>query len=72
MNTPQPDTIDEVLLKPAQWQLDDYVKAKAALSAIVAEIIGEFEPTTKARPPFVRNSLRAEQRQRAIAKGFTL
>jgi hypothetical protein len=30
--------IDEVVLKPAQWQLDDYLKAKAAIIAKFDEL----------------------------------
>jgi len=30
--------IDEVVLKPAQWQLDDYLKAKAAIRAKFDEL----------------------------------
>ncbi|WP_192378795.1 hypothetical protein [Rhodococcus rhodochrous] len=29
-------------------------------------VIGEYERTLKARPPFVRNALRAEQRKRNV------
>jgi hypothetical protein len=32
--TPQ-DDIDEIVLKPAQWQYDDYIEAKSALLTLI-------------------------------------
>ena len=44
--TPKPieslDELDEIILAPARWQLDDYIQAKQALKTyILNEIIGE-------------------------------
>ena len=38
------NTIDEILLKPASWKLDDYTRASEDLyQLILAEVIGEDE-----------------------------
>ncbi|MDQ0869012.1 hypothetical protein QFZ70_001485 [Arthrobacter sp. V1I9] len=84
-NTSQPDTIDEVLNRHAQeFKAGHLDKVKAALSAMVAEIVGEdvkylrgrsfpmSEKIMKNAAIRIENELRGEQRQRAIAKGFTL
>lgn len=100
MSNKQPDTIDEIIQElwnkafntAPQYGSKTYMKrkdntttkAKAALSAMVTEIIGEDEPYAAEAGvdqrykgawddnTWNRNGLRNEQRQRAIAKGFTL
>ena len=79
-------TLDEILLKPASWKLDDYTRASEDLyQLILAEVIGEDEkhlngqkmvnPTIDCNEcdqpgaSFIRNELRAEQRQ-TLAKLF--
>lgn len=31
------DELDSIILKPARWQLDDYLKAKKAIQALIAK-----------------------------------
>lgn len=72
----KPQDIDQIILKPAHWQLDDYHRAKQSLYQAMLEVIGEDEysddtDTTRRyakleyfEERLARNELRAEQRQR--------
>ena len=58
------ERLDEIL-----YQLDDltdvqHIKLRQQILQWVSEtVVGDFEWTLKARPPFIRNQLRAEQRE---------
>ena len=82
--TNRPDTIDSIiedLVYPKVVERGiggmekNIAQAKAALSAMVAEIIGKDHVLSMPTYPVrlkERNELRDEQRQRAIAKGFNV
>ena len=74
------NTLDEIILKPAAWKLDDYTKAKQALyQLILTKVIGEDKDVkgglrangimTYDLTASYGNRLRAEQRQ-TLAKLF--
>lgn len=46
----KPNAVDEILLKPASWQLDDYLKAKRLLLAEVLKAL----PVKREYGPFDR------------------
>ena len=60
--------IDEILLKPASWQLDDWVKAKQQLHQELMAIVGEDEPEIildeQIPSAWHKNKLRQELREK--------
>lgn len=58
------DKIDDIILKPAHWQEDDYKKARQQLYELISgEVIGEDEGARNCPCAHEhRNQLRQEQR----------